>query len=607
MMTTMTTTNSQPLPQGSTLGRGKYTVERVLGQGGFGYVYLAHDRQGQACAIKQCLDLSPAGLMQFGHEGAVQKILDNTTFVRVYAQFVEKVAPATTQPLAESLFTVMEYVPGRSLEELLAERLQQNRGPFPEPAAVGWITQLLTALQHAHAVGVIHRDIKPGNILLLPDGRSVKVIDFGIAKIGGAGAQTLQGARGISPGYSPPEQYAQTGQTGAPSDIYAVGATLYHLLTGQPPVDAPLRLSGQVQASPRHLNPALSTGVEAVILRAMQLDVGGRFQDAVEMLAALQGQPAPAAMPGLPALPVHTLAPGSQAAPRLLVTPREIDWGEVTFRQPPARQLFVENAGAGRLQVQLHAPVPWLQIVPSALALGPQERQPVTVALAPQFIDARGPQRTALAVTAGGHGAEQVPVAVNVNGPVLLSATPRTQLRSLPELIRWCDSHWQDAIGLLRGGELLAAIHYLLKPARSRARRQPAELSQVVFQRVQGASVLADGNLALETVLRALGAEPPAFSHNWREVECRLGMGWRPDLRWCWPWWSGPAAVTFVIRNRGRGYLHGRVEAAAPWLEVRQPAFGCLAGQQQTITLAVKAPRRLCGLSPEILVLHVES
>ena len=187
----MTIARPQPLPQGVTVGHGRYSIETVLGQGGFGYVYLAYDQQGQPVAVKQCTDLSSEGLMQFGHELAVQKIVKHAAFVRIYAQFVEKVAPASTQTPTESLFTVMEYVPGRSLEELLDERLQQNQGPFPEYYALAWITQLLAALQHAHAVGVIHRDIKPANILLLPDGRSIKVIDFGIAKIGGTGAQTL--------------------------------------------------------------------------------------------------------------------------------------------------------------------------------------------------------------------------------------------------------------------------------------------------------------------------------------------------------------------------------------------------------------------------------
>ena len=291
----MTTSNTQPLPQGTSLGRGKYVIETVVGQGGFGYVYRARNQQGQPLAIKQCIDLSSEGLMQFGHEVAVQKILQDTTFVRVYAQFVEVVALASAQAAGESLFTVMEFVPGRSFDELLTERLQQHQGPFAEYDAVAWTMQLLGALQHAHDMGVIHRDIKPSNILLLPDGRNIKVIDFGIAKIGGTGAQTLRGARGVSPGYSPPEQYAQTGQTDTFSDIYAVGATLYHLLTGHAPVDAPVRQSGQMLIPPRRHNPVISPMIEDVILQAMQLNVADRYQRAVDMLAALQGKQAAAA------------------------------------------------------------------------------------------------------------------------------------------------------------------------------------------------------------------------------------------------------------------------------------------------------------------------
>jgi serine/threonine protein kinase len=472
------TSRPHPLPQGVPVGRGRYTIESVLGQGGYGYVYLARDQQGQSVAIKQCTDLSSEGLMQFGHELAVQKIVKHAVFVRVYAQFVEKVASINTQAPTESLFTVMEYVPGRSLEELLDERLQQNQGPFPEYHAIAWITQLLGALQHAHAVGVIHRDIKPANILLLPDGRSIKVIDFGIAKIGGTGAQTLHGARGISPGYSPPEQYSQSGQTDTYSDIYAVGATLYHLVTGHAPVDAPVRQSGQPLVLPRQHNPALSPMIETVILQAMQLNVADRFQNAVEMSAALQGK-------GL-AVSVHSLS-------------------------------------------------------------------------------------------------------------------------SLSELLSWCDKHWQDAIRILRSGELLAAIQYLGKPKRGHFRQRTAGLSSIILDQVRHASALPNDNLALETALRALGAKPPRFTHNWPEIERKLGMGWRPDPRWFWPWWSGPGQVTFVIQNRGRGYLHGRVDPAVPWLEVKQPEFGCLVGQKQRIQFTLKKrQRRLTGLAPEILVLQVD-
>jgi serine/threonine protein kinase len=490
MMTSQSTARLQPLPPGTTLARGRYTIESVIGQGGFGYVYLAHDQGGQTLAVKQCTDLSSEGLMQFGHEVAIQKIVNNATFVCVYAQFVEKVAPslgagspspASANQLAavESLFTVMEYVPGASLEKLLETRLQQNQGPFAERDAIGWTTQILTALQHAHAVGVIHRDIKPGNILLLPDGTTVKVIDFGIAKIGGSGAQTLRGARGVSPGYSPPEQYAQTGQTDTYSDVYAVGATLYHLLTGQSPVDAPVRQSGHELIPPRRHNPALSARIEAIILQAMQLNVADRYQDAEEMLAALQGK--------RPAAPTRR-----HADPRPLVT------------LPPSS--FANRA----------------------------------------------------------------------------------------ELLNWCDHHWQEAIQMLRSGDLELATQYLAGATHGG-----------IADKVRRASTLPHDDVALETALRALGAKPPRYAHNWHAVERRLGMGWLPDPRWLWPGWAGPARLTFVIMNRGRGYLHGRLDPAVGWLDITRPEFGCRAGQKQAIPIWLHQPRRLAGLAPEILVLQV--
>lgn len=509
----MTTSNTQPLPQGTSLGRGKYVIETVVGQGGFGYVYRARNQQGQPLAIKQCIDLSSEGLMQFGHEVAVQKILQDTTFVRVYAQFVEVVALASAQAAGESLFTVMEFVPGRSFDELLTERLQQHQGPFAEYDAVAWTMQLLGALQHAHDMGVIHRDIKPSNILLLPDGRNIKVIDFGIAKIGGTGAQTLRGARGVSPGYSPPEQYAQTGQTDTFSDIYAVGATLYHLLTGHAPVDAPVRQSGQMLIPPRRHNPVISPMIEDVILQAMQLNVADRYQRAVDMLAALQGK---------------------QAA--LAVRACSICHGALL-----GADQYCSNCGSAA------------QAVPSALSSG-KSLQGLTLA----------------------------------------------------EFLRWCDSHWVEAIRILRSGELVTTIQHLRRPARTLFKQADERVTGVVIDQVRQASALADDNLALETALRALGAKPPRFSHNWREIERRLGMGWRPDGRWLWPWWSGPKQLTFVIQNKGRGYLHGRVDAAVHWLEIAQPEFGCLPGQKQTVQIGLeKRQRRLKGLAPELLVLQV--
>ena len=196
---------------------------------------------------------------------------------------------------------------------------------------------------------------------------------------------------------------------------------------------------------------------------------------------------------------------------------------------------------------------------------------------------------------------------VQINGSLAsLSAAPLPALSSLSDLIRWCDKHWQDAIRMLRSGELVAAVQYLGKPPRGRFGQQNAGLPSFLIDKVRQASALPNDNLALETALRVLGAKPPRFTHNWHAIERNLGMGWRPDPRWWWPWWSGPGRLTFVIQNRGRGYLHGRVDPAAPWLEVKQPEFGCLAGQKQRIQFNVeKQQRRLTGLAPQILVLQV--
>ncbi|MBK8048777.1 MAG: serine/threonine protein kinase [Anaerolineales bacterium] len=553
---------------------------------GFGYVYLAHDRQGHAYAIKQCTDLSSEGLMQFGHEVAVQKILTDETFVRLYAQFVEQAPQPDTGAMAESLFTVMEYIPGRSLEELLDERLQRNQGPFSEQTVIPWMIQLLASLHHAHDVGVIHRDIKPGNILLMPGGNRIKVIDFGIAKIGGSGNQTLSGARGISPGYSPPEQYAQSGKTDRFSDLYAVGATLYHLLTGVSPVDAPVRQSGQLLIPPRQHNPSLSLLIEHVIVRSMQLDVADRFQSALEMQAALLGQSGPPVSRTtlIPAVALTAAAPPSipvqQGTQHLVVTPKQLDWGKVTYRQPPIRQLNIENSGGGTLQVNLHSPVRWLQIRPASLTVGPNERRQVAVELFPTLMDARGQHRETIHVTMGGASTVQLQVIVNQTGPVALSAAPRTRLETIPQLVNWCDRHWQDAIRMLRSGELLAAIEYLGKPVRNSHRQKNGEVPSIVLDRVQQASALPHDDIALETVLRVLGARAPGFKHNWLVIERKLGMGWRPDLRWWWPWWSGPGVLTFVIQNQARlplwpgrsGCSLAGDQAAGLWLSRRAEA-----------------------------------
>ncbi len=287
-----------PLQVGAVLRRGRYTIERVLGEGGFGYVYLARDsQQNRQVAIKQCIDLESESVRQFGHEFAVLKMLAplSSLFPQVYDEFSEQPqGSAPGSPRYE--YGVMEFVPGKTLQDLLEDRSRRGQGPFGEAEVVGWTLQLLEALELAHKVNIIHRDIKPANIMLLPGDKQIKVIDVGIAKIGKAGDKTQGGALAASPGFAPLEQYAQAGRTDRETDVYAVGATMYALLTGVTPLEAPARVN-QPLPPPRQYNPALSTMIEGVILRAMEMDMTRRFATAADMAAALQGKSTTIACP----------------------------------------------------------------------------------------------------------------------------------------------------------------------------------------------------------------------------------------------------------------------------------------------------------------------
>ncbi len=151
----------------------------------------------------------------------------------------------------------MDYVEGEDLSQILA-----RQGALPEAQALNWTRQVLDALEYLHSQGVVHRDVKPANVKITPQGQ-VFLVDFGLAKVGDPLIETTIGARGVTPGFAPLEQYGQ-GRTDARSDVYAVGATLYALLTGRTPPDAPKLVIGEESLiPPRKLNPRVSPGVES--------------------------------------------------------------------------------------------------------------------------------------------------------------------------------------------------------------------------------------------------------------------------------------------------------------------------------------------------------
>lgn len=272
------------LTQGQII-QSRYRVVALLAQGGMGAVYKAWDLNlNQPVAIKENLDTSPEAQRQFLREAQILSSLSHANLPRVTDHFF-------IAGLGQYL--VMDFIEGEDLQATL-DRLQR---PLPEAQVLAWIDQVCDALEYLHAQNppVIHRDVKPANIKIAPKGKAV-LVDFGIAKIYDPHLATTIGAKAVTPGYSPPEQYGG-GVTDARSDIYALGATLYTLLTGKTPPESVQRMVGGVTLTPpRQLNPGISPLVENAILHATEIATDRRFQRADEFSAAL-AQPIGSALP----------------------------------------------------------------------------------------------------------------------------------------------------------------------------------------------------------------------------------------------------------------------------------------------------------------------
>ena len=275
------------MPAPGTVLQNRYQIVSLLGQGGMGAVYRAWDaRLNVSVAVKEMTPqpgLDPQTLrqlrQQFGQEATVLARLSHPNLVRVTDFFEE----------SGNAYLVMEFVEGQSLADLIA-----RQGPLPEAQVLGWADQLLDALAYCHSQGVIHRDIKPQNVIIRPDGRAV-LVDFGLVKLWDPRdprTRTVVRAMG-TPEYAPPEQWG-AGHTDPRSDLYSLGATLYHALTGQTPAAATDRIANPGSfRPPRALAPHIRPQTEEVILRAMELEQARRWGSAAEMARGL----------GLPASP----------------------------------------------------------------------------------------------------------------------------------------------------------------------------------------------------------------------------------------------------------------------------------------------------------------
>jgi serine/threonine-protein kinase len=268
-----------PLHVGETIN-GRYRIIAPISQGRFGAVYRAWDENlDQTVALKENLHVSPEAQRQFRREATLLANLRHPNLPRVIDHFI---IPERGQ------YLIMDFIEGRSLAELL----RANGRPFSEAEVLPWIRQVCSALAYLHGrqPPIIHRDIKPENIIITPESQAT-LVDFGISKVLAEELTTTVGARGITPGYSPPEQYG--GTTDARSDIYALGATLYTLLAGRKPTDSVLLVAGDEPLTPpRVINGALKPATEDTILKAMKLDRSKRFTDVNSLLAALEREEA---------------------------------------------------------------------------------------------------------------------------------------------------------------------------------------------------------------------------------------------------------------------------------------------------------------------------
>src|SRR5918997_1780185 len=267
-----------------TLLQNRYLVESQIGQGGMGAVFVATDQRfGSRVALKETF-FTDANLRRAFERGArLLNRLRHSALPRVSDHFNE----------SEGQFLVMEYIPGEDLSQMLKAR---NDSGFPARQVLGWADQLLDALDclHTQETPVVHRDIKPQNLKLTSRDQIV-LLDFGLAK--GTPLQTrvtnTASLFGYSFNYAPIEQMQGAG-TDPRSDLYSLGATLYHLLTGTTPPDALTRATVVLDGEPDPLRPASETAAHApaevsdVLSRAMALSAARRFASAEEMRAALR-------------------------------------------------------------------------------------------------------------------------------------------------------------------------------------------------------------------------------------------------------------------------------------------------------------------------------
>jgi serine/threonine protein kinase len=325
----------------------RYEIQEMIHSGGMGYVYLATDKRlyDRLCIVKQVKEpiKSDAHRKKLEEEALRMSKLHHPNVTMILDHFIDN----------EYYFLVVERIYGKTLGEVYKER----RGHLTENEVVRWAISICDVVSYLHSEGIVHRDISPDNIMLTGEG-SIKFIDFG----------TLREFRYIAPGgtvgigkygYTPPEQWQ--GRPGPRSDIFALGATVYYLLTGFLPLSreyttrqAPQKEDFNPSFPPvRTKNPDVSPQFEAVLQKALQLDVNGRYSSAAEFGEALRN---------LERVEVKKI-------PVLSLETSHLDFTNVKSGATVTKPLILRNTGSGKLSGKLTASQSWLKVSPSKIGL----------------------------------------------------------------------------------------------------------------------------------------------------------------------------------------------------------------------------------------------
>jgi serine/threonine-protein kinase len=266
-----------------------YVIQGRIGEGGMSVVYLARNRTGREVAVKRLKDeyaSDPEFVRRFELEAEILGTLQNPHV----AQIVEYI------PRPGEFLLVEEYLSGGSLAD------KMDDGPIPEKQALAWCHDALLGVDSAHQKGILHRDLKPGN-LMFDERDNIKVTDFGIAKVFGGPRLTKTRSEMGTPAYMSPEQIRSPDKAYHLTDVYSMGVVLYELLTGRVPFerdgdfDTKQAVVKEPPPPPRQHNPAISKDLEKIVLKALEKNqarrYGGCAEFASQIESYLRGQPVP--------------------------------------------------------------------------------------------------------------------------------------------------------------------------------------------------------------------------------------------------------------------------------------------------------------------------